>query len=291
MGINLFMNGGGTRLSAHLGGLQALTERKLPVQAWAGASAGSLIASIMASGFTHQQIVSLMFDTEYGQFLDRRPFRMIRDFGLCSGTTFENWLNSVLEERCFKDLDVPLTVVATDISTGLPFLFSNERTPDVNIATAVRCSIGIPGVFGVRRVEERSLVDGTLTAVEANQLFPRPDDPSFLMRMIPDRSAPMEHRKTFGLAGYIRRMVEIMLRCADDLCRPEMWTHDLCITVGAHSPIRFAMSNLDKQQLYESGYGQCRRYLGNCALGAARSDRAEVIEGHTANVVALLNRP
>ena len=67
----------------------------------------------------------------------------------------------------------------------------------------------------------------------------------------------------FGLTGYLRRIIEIMLRCTDDICQPELWSHDLCITTGAHSPIRFGMSADDKHELYRSGYLQCQRYVRN----------------------------
>ena len=263
MQCNLFLNGGGTRLAVYLGGLKMLEEHGVEVTAWSGASAGSLVASVMASGYSLDQAFELMLHTDYRQFLDIRPLKMIRDFGLCSGAAFERWLDGVLDGRRFRDLDVPFSVVCTNVTTGQPLIFSNENTPEAKVATAVRGSIGIPGVFGVHRVDGNALIDGTLTVVEPEMLFPNMTLPSFLIRMASNRSAPMERRDKFGLTGYLRRIIEIMLRCTDDLCQPELWSHDLCLTTGAHSPIRFGMSAEDKHELHHSGYLQCQRYVRN----------------------------
>jgi hypothetical protein len=105
--MNVFLVGGGTRLAAHLGALKAIEEQRGPVGAWAGASAGSLIAAVRAAGFSHGMAVDLMLETHYRQFFDVRPLEIFRGYGLCSGKRLEKWLNVVLRGIRFKDLPQP----------------------------------------------------------------------------------------------------------------------------------------------------------------------------------------
>lgn len=251
-----YLHGGGTRLAAHLGALQALQERNGKTVAWAGASAGSLVAAVMAAGFSHRQACELMLDTDYRMFLDRSAFRMLRDYGLCSGKRFEKWLDGVLGGARFDSLDVPLSVVATNVATGDAHVFSQRQTPELKVATAVRCSIGIPGVFGVRRVGTDMFVDGALTVIDPARLFPFPADASVVVRLRA-HALPMARRRSFGPAAYVRRIMEIMLRCADDLCSPEWFTHDIQLHLAPDSPVAFGMTPAEKRELYELGREQC----------------------------------
>lgn len=85
MQTDVFLQGGGTRLAAHLGALRAIDECGGRIAAWSGASAGSLVAAVMASGFMPAMAFDLMLETDYRQFLDMRPMSLFRGFGLCSG--------------------------------------------------------------------------------------------------------------------------------------------------------------------------------------------------------------
>jgi len=261
MSWNVYLHGGGTRLAVHLGALKALEEHNADITAWAGTSAGSLVAAVMACGYSHQAAFELMMETDYRMFLDRSALRMLRNYGLCSGRKFESWLDNVLGGARFKSLDRPFAVVATDVATGNARIFSHDHTPEIKIATAVRCSIGIPGIFGVRRLGAEAFIDGAFAAVDPAELFPNPNAPSAVVRLHRDPAAELP-RKRLGLAAYIGRVMEIMLRCADDLCCPEWFTHDLRLAIDHSGPMAFGMAAEEKQQLYEQGYQKSRRMLG-----------------------------
>lgn len=256
MDTNVFLFGGGTRLAAHVGALKAMQDHGHCIRGWSGASAGSLVAAVYTAGWSHEQAYELMMETNYRRFLKVRPLRMMRDFGIYSGDRFEKWLDGLLGGARFRSLDVPFSVVATDITTGAPFVFSHDHTPNEKIAAAVRCSISIPGIFGVRRLKGSVLTDGTLTTVTAGQLFPDESLPSVIVRMKKDPNSLFPHRSRFVLASFIGRMMEILLRAADDYCRPETFTHDCCLHLHAESPLSFGIQPETKHSLYELGYGQ-----------------------------------
>ena len=264
MSHNICLLGGGTRLAAHLGVLQAIGEQGVRVGAWSGASAGSLIAAVMASGHTLEQAADLMFDTDYRRFFEFRPAALWRGYGLCSGRRFEKWLDQILDKRRFADLDVALSVVATDVDTGDPCIFSPWTTPNVRLATAVRCSIGIPGVFSLRKFRGSRLIDGSLAAVQPSVLFPFPEVDSILVRLLRGRTpASMAIRKRRGLASYVRRVASLVLDATEDLYSPEHWARVISIETGRHSSIDFRISHADRQELYHMGHRQAARSLND----------------------------
>ena len=269
MSMNVFLLGGGTRLAAHLGALEAIEECCGPIESWAGASAGSLIAAVRAAGYSHGMAVELMLETDYRQFFDLRPLELLRGYGLCSGKRLEKWLNVILRGVQFKDLDAPLSVVCTNIETGEPVVFSPERTPDVNVAAAVRCSVGIPGLFSVKRLNGALLVDGGLTPIDESALFPDRAESVFTIRMIRDRhSHPMRAR--FGWTEYVQRIASLLLDAGDDpRFFPAPSQRILMIRTGRHSAVNFSLSAAEKQDLYDSGYDQCLELLNRDRSHAA----------------------
>lgn len=74
--------------------------------------------------------------------------------GLFSSDELERWLEKNLQsllgktERVrFKDLNIPLTVVATELGADKPIVWSYDKTPEESVAFAVRCSCSIPIFF------------------------------------------------------------------------------------------------------------------------------------------------
>lgn len=258
---NVFLLGGGTRLAAHLGALQAIEEHAGPVRGWAGASAGSLVAAVRAAGYSHDQAVELMLETNYRQFFDVRPLELLRGYGLCSGKRLEKWLNVVLRGARFSDLKSHLAIACTNIETGAPQVLSPIETPDVNVAAAVRCSVGIPGLFAVKRLNGAVLVDGGLTPIDEGLLFPPQSGSVLTIRMLRDRqSRPM--RTGFGWASYVQRIASLLLDAGDDPRFSAPPTQSLLtIRTGGHSAVDFDLTPHDKRDLLRSGYEQCLEHL------------------------------
>ncbi len=262
MELNVCMLGGGTRLAAHLGSLKGIDEHGGRIRGWAGASAGSLVASVLASGFSHDAAVDLMRDTDYRQFLDFRPLGIVRGYGLCAGRRFEQWLDNFLEGRRFCDLQHPLSVVCTDIQTGEPFIFSNQTTPEIKVATSVRCSIGIPGIFAVRRMQGAILIDGSLAAIDDELLFPDSPHETVTIRLVRNQVARLARSKQFGLKTYVQRVAGMLLDAADEpSISGDQWRRTLLVRTGAHSSVNFDLSVQERAELYAMGYEQSRNFL------------------------------
>ena len=142
--------GGGTRLPAHIGVLQALKELQVNFSHIVGVSGGSIIASLYAVGLSIEEIKHIAVTTNYNQFRGFSLLGLIRNGGLSSGDVFEQWVYRHLDGRTFAELDYHLHIVATDVKTGRPVIFNRDRTPGMKISQAVRFSMSIPLIFSFK---------------------------------------------------------------------------------------------------------------------------------------------
>ena len=269
MDINVYLRGGGTRLAAYIGALQGIEEQGGRVVAWSGVSAGGLLASVLASGYSYSQALDLALKTDFRQFLDFRPSGVLRRYGIYAGKKLEKWLNEVTEGRRFGDLTVPLSVAALDIQTGEPYVFSTEKTPDALLATAIRCSVSIPGIFAVNKLNGQVLIDGGLADVAESEMFPDTMRPCVTIRLVHAKSQRNEDEK-FGLGTYVRRLAELLFDAVDNArVSADRWKQTLLIQTGKYAAFDFEMSADDKMALYHAGYEQCGKFLDLDAIAAA----------------------
>lgn len=275
MDLNLFLLSGGTRVPVHVGAVAGLLDTGAHVNCWAGVSAGSLVASVFAAGYSTDFAYRLMLETQYQRFLDFNPVSAVRGMGLASGRRFELWLNRVLEGRTFADLDVPLTVVATDVETGAPFLFSNERTPRVTLAKAVRCSISVPGIFALPRVDGRVLMDGCFASIRPQHLFPVTTAPSLVVRLKEDSANVIRPKRRTSKRRLLFSIIELILRNTRGLEDHDLWDHHLPISVGQTSGLDFRMPPEQKQQLYLQAYEAAVSGLTKIALNGNKRNLSD----------------
>jgi len=183
--VNGVFKGGGAKGIAYAGALQAVEERGLRFGAVAGTSAGAMTATLVAAGFSAADVATMvpkLLGTLSGRVSALVSWvRLIVGFqdarysnkGL--GTALEALIHdrhgTVAGPVTFRDLSasgVTLYVVALDLATSTPVVFSVHTTPDVSVTSAVLASSAIPGAFPSVRAVGRSalgpvthrLVDG-----------------------------------------------------------------------------------------------------------------------------------
>ena len=154
-GIGLALGGGFARGFAHLGVLQVLEENKIPISHIAGTSVGSILGAAYASGAPLGRIIETCRAL---RFRDIARWRVSR-LGLASNRRLEDLIERVFESRNFENLHIPLAVVATDLTTGEPVVFTQG-----NLVDAIRASCAFPGLFEPVEIGTRCLADGGLVA-------------------------------------------------------------------------------------------------------------------------------
>ena len=153
--IGLALGGGAARGFAHIGVIQVLEEAGIKIDMVAGTSAGSLVAALFASGKTGKELAQLAEGLDEGAITDWAfPTR-----GLIRGEALARWVREKTGGKLIEQMTVPLGIVATDLSSGLPVLFRRGDT-----GTAVRASSSVPTIFQSVRIGSRDYVDGGLVA-------------------------------------------------------------------------------------------------------------------------------
>jgi NTE family protein len=154
-GIGLALGGGFARGFAHLGVLQVLEQNQIPIACIAGTSVGSILGAAYASGAPLARIIATCRTL---RFRDIGRWRVSR-LGLASNHRLSDLIDRVFESRQFEDLRLPMAVVATDLNSGEPVVFTEG-----NLVDAIRASCAFPGLFEPVQIGTRYLADGGLVA-------------------------------------------------------------------------------------------------------------------------------
>lgn len=185
--IGLALSGGTLKAAAHIGVLDALEKLNIRPDFIAGTSAGAFVGTLYAHGYTIPELRQLvdrfpgpsLFDygfpllsSLYNLLRVRLKANVAQQFltlprGLLLGNRLEAYFRRSLRHRSPR---LPYAVVATDLYSGTPVVFSNhekliEDHGAVLISDVVPClrgSCALPGVLTPVSLEKWLLVDGAL---------------------------------------------------------------------------------------------------------------------------------
>jgi predicted acylesterase/phospholipase RssA len=170
--LHVSFSGGEARGYAHVGTLRAIERLGLRVAEVSGSSIGALVAALVAVGYAPAEIARL------GTTLRRRDFlryawperRIVANWfcrrarrrppGWWSVAPYRRTVDRLLGHARFRDLRLPCTIQATDLTHARPICFSPDATPDAEVALAVSASAALPGLMIPVEWNGRLLADG-----------------------------------------------------------------------------------------------------------------------------------
>ncbi|MEI7452151.1 MAG: patatin-like phospholipase family protein [Candidatus Falkowbacteria bacterium] len=154
--VGLALGSGGFRGPAHVGVIKALIANGIPIDYIAGASIGAWVGAHYA---LYQDVEKLENDFLKKQ---REKIAMFSDIsrkgGLIRGEVIEKFLRKLFNGAEFKNTEIPIKIVATDLISGDQVIFQKG-----DLAQAVRASISIPMTFKPFVFKDKLLVDGGLS--------------------------------------------------------------------------------------------------------------------------------
>lgn len=223
--VPLVFQGGGVLGSAYIGAIKALEEFNIVPSALSGTSAGAIICALLAVGYTADELLLLMKNKEFSEFLDPvsdipviRLFLFYLKKGIYKGDSFYKWMVDNLsikiqQSPTFREITTPLLITATDITLRKQFLASQNNCAILPIADAVRMSMSLPFFFVPARFGNSEIVDGGIVNNYPAQLLREITDKPILGFRIQAQMKPSHCRGWFDLAG---RMMSSAITAAAD---------------------------------------------------------------------------
>jgi NTE family protein len=167
--IGLALGGGGAKGLAHVPMLEALDELGVRPHRITGTSIGSIMGALYAAGISGERIragVAGMIISKGDSFraaLKKRDVLRWFEFldvdfgpsGLFKGDKFIDFLYGQMGAATFEELVTPLRVVATDFWKSEQVVLESG-----DLRSAVKASMGLPGVFTPVKRDGRVLIDG-----------------------------------------------------------------------------------------------------------------------------------
>ncbi len=158
----------------YIGALAYLQEQDLldNISEYAGTSSGSIVAAMLALGYSPKEMYSVFEQLDWGNMYDYNfgIFNLFSGYGLYKGdkihkfykTLIKNKTNS--ENTTFKELyertNKKLHLCAVNIRTQESIYFSSDTAPDMEIHLAIRLSTSFPFVFKSLKYKDDYYVDG-----------------------------------------------------------------------------------------------------------------------------------
>lgn len=194
--INVVFEGGGVKGVGLIGALAVLEDRGYQVRHVAGASAGAMVAVLLAAGYSASELLTIVQTTGFRELRDRdwvgripllgRPISILKDQGIYEGDLLAEWMRQLLADRgirTFRDLERQrddtrpvfkhaAQVIVSDLTERSLLVLPRDAHKlgidpgDLEVALAVRMSVSIPIFFEPVRFinpttgREHVLVDG-----------------------------------------------------------------------------------------------------------------------------------
>ena len=268
MGIGLALAGGGIRGIAHVGVLKALEDYNIKIDAIAGTSAGSIVATLYAMGYSPYYIY-LLFKKYAKDIINLKNAPIINGIakfirnkkfgvtGLNDGLILEKMYNELAKKKGFKyvgDIKMPLIISAVDIGEAKEYIFTNcasrsnqndNYITEIDIGKAVRASSSFPAVFCPCEFKNHMFMEGgVLDNIPAEELKKVYDGKIMSVNFEAD---PVE--KNFDIMDIIMKTLDIM---GNKLSEKSLSISDLILTVPTDRTGLLDIKKMDK--CYNFGY-------------------------------------
>lgn len=184
MRAGLCLSGGGIKGTAHIGAIKALEEENIEFNSVAGTSAGSIVATLYACGYSSSEIYNLF--KKYAKdikYIDWKNIckiiygvlfkRKLIITGLNSGEVIERVINKACNAKGIYNINQirkELLIPTVDSDSGKVIIFNsagidaednNEKyISNIPIGKAVRASCSYPLVFSPCPYGDKELLDG-----------------------------------------------------------------------------------------------------------------------------------
>lgn len=283
-------SGGGIKALAFIGALEELEEQGYKFRRLAGTSAGAILASLTAAGFTsteiRQRVEKLSFEQLVDVSITDRLFPFLKwlllyfRMGLYKGNKLEALLSEWLEEkgiRTFADLpEGSLKVICSDLTLGRIVVLPDDLKKvygidpaTFSVAKAVRMSSGLPYFFIPVKIHGKRgksfIIDGGVLSNFPLWIWEKADGcrtrPIIGMKLS-DEPDKLPEQQISNAIQMFHALFKTMQQAHDARYISKTMSKDVIfIPVNDVETTDFHLSDAEKEALIELGHVHARKFL------------------------------
>lgn len=165
-GISLILPGGGARGFSIVGSFKCLYENSISLANVSGSSIGAIIGAAICEGKTPEEISKRIRNFKFLRTL--RP--CFGRSGILSNNTLRSFIDAMVDAKSFAQLEIPLSVVATNMASGQTEIFAKG-----DLKPALLASCTLVGFFEPMSWNGTAYGDGGYSCPIPFGLFPQRD--------------------------------------------------------------------------------------------------------------------
>lgn len=269
--------GGAIRGVSYIGTIKAFEELGVEFEALGGSSVGSVFAALLAIGYSSDEMKEIFSQVNFNLFRDI-SIGIGPLFAVSKGEVFHDWVRELIEKKfygdkyqkganravTFKDLNLNLTIITTDLANFKCKEFSKIETPDYEIASAIRISCCMPGLMKPIEYNNTLLVDGDLQKSwpmwRLSKNLTKTDNRILELRL----EGYYEGNDISGI-DYANAVYSCMTSCSTSFVKDIYGDKDkfdyIVLNTGDIVVVDFNMSEEKRNELIKSGYEQTIKYF------------------------------
>jgi NTE family protein len=261
--IRVALSGSGFLLPAHIGALQAVADAGFAPVELAGTSGGSIVAILAATEMPLSAMKQLALTLDWAPMMSASLINILRGKSLSSGDRLLDFLTQITKGLMFRQMEVELKVMASNIGTKQPFVFSNATTPDTPIALAARASAAIPVIYEPVFMGEAILFDGGMVNNMPSDILIRDEIPRIGIDLVSDDSVLLP--EDYSLLAAAPRFIDMLLASSEDAHISDgeaSGVHIIRVPTGFASSLDRTMCLATRERLFDIGYSSTKTILG-----------------------------
>jgi len=208
--IGVALSGSGFLFPCHVGALKAIADYGFTISEISGTSGGGIIASLCATGMDLKTMEDLTLNQDWSSMMSVRWWGWWN--GICKGGPILDWLKAHTDNKTFAETTIPLSLMTTNITTGMGEVFSSKTTPEVPVALIARASSSIPFIYPSVQVGMALFVDGGVVDNEPVNLLTEVN--KIGVEILPSTSILNGNPSWLELA---KRTIEILMSSNEDV--------------------------------------------------------------------------